>query len=281
MDAGENVIGRFDPSKRLWIGVCRRDVGADGCFELPHRAESASLEGSLGQQGEEALDLVEPGSRCGGKMHMPPGPLGEPVADQPGFVGAVIVHDDVDIEIRGHVSLDLVEEYADVIQIGARNMQNFSLLKRAGRARKPVLLKRGMSATLEEFLMAAEYIMSEGNYNVILCERGIRTFETATRNTFDVAAVPVLKTVSHLPVIVDPSHAAGVQMLVPILARAAVVVGADGLLVEVHPQPEKAASDGEQSLTFEQFDAMMADLDPYLSLRAAAEKACAVAGGLA
>ena len=124
-----------------------------------------------------------------------------------------------------------------------------------------------MTATLEDLLCSAQFLVASGNPDVILCERGIRTFETATRNTFDVAAVPVLKTVSRLPVIVDPSHAAGVQMLVPILARAAVVVGADGLLVEVHPQPEKAASDGEQSLALEQFDAMMADLDPYLRLR--------------
>jgi len=184
-------------------------------------------------------------------------------------------------EIMSETDVDVVAEYADIMQVGARSMENYSLLERLGRCGRPVLLKRGMTATLEDLLCSAQLLVASGNPDVILCERGIRTFETATRNTFDVAAVPVLKTVSHLPVIVDPSHAAGVRMLVPILARAAVVVGADGLLVEVHPQPEKAASDGEQSLTFEQFDAMMADLDPYLSLRAAAEKACAVAGGLA
>jgi len=137
-----------------------------------------------------------------------------------------------------------------------------------------------MTATLEDLLRSAQFLVECGNPDVILCERGIRTFETATRNTFDVAAVPVLKTVSRLPVIVDPSHAAGVRILVPILARAAVVVGADGLLVEVHPQPDKAASDGDQSLTFEQFATMMADLDPYLSLRLDASRICA-AGGLA
>ncbi|HZD30263.1 MAG TPA: 3-deoxy-7-phosphoheptulonate synthase, partial [Candidatus Angelobacter sp.] len=174
--------------------------------------------------------------------------------------------------------VEVVAEYADIMQVGARSMENYALLERLGSCRRPVLLKRGMTATLEDLLCSAQFIVANGNPDVILCERGIRTFETATRNTFDVAAVPVLKTVSHLPVIVDPSHAAGVRVLVPILARAAVVVGADGLLVEVHPQPEKAASDGEQSLTFADFDAMMADLDPYLSLRAA--EVCAVAGGL-
>ena len=183
-------------------------------------------------------------------------------------------------EVMSETDVDVVAEYADIMQVGARSMENFSLLERLGSCGRPVLLKRGMTATLEDLLRSAQLVVAFGNPDVILCERGIRTFETATRNTFDVAAVPVLKTVSHLPVIVDPSHAAGVRMLVPILARAAVVVGADGLIVEVHPQPEKAASDGEQSLTFGQFDAMMADLDPYLSLRIAGNQSCAVAGGL-
>ena len=145
-------------------------------------------------------------------------------------------------------SLDLVEEYADVIQIGARNMQNFSLLKRAGRAKLPVLLKRGMSATLDEFLMAAEYVMSEGNYNVILCERGVRTFSDFSRNTLDLAVVPAVHKRSHLPIMVDPSHGTGKRHKVLPLSRAAVAVGCDGLLVEVHHQPEKALSDGMQSL---------------------------------
>ena len=170
-------------------------------------------------------------------------------------------------EVMSETDVEVVAEYADIMQVGTRSMENFSLLERLGTCGRPVLLKRGMTATLEDLLCSAQFLVGAGNPNVILCERGIRTFETATRNTFDVAAVPVLKTVSHLPVIVDPSHAAGVRALVPILSRAAVVVGADGLLVEVHPQPEKAASDGEQSLTLEQFDAMMADLDPYLRLR--------------
>jgi 3-deoxy-7-phosphoheptulonate synthase len=150
-------------------------------------------------------------------------------------------------------SLDLVEHYADVIQIGARNMQNYSLLKRAGRARKPVLLKRGMSATLDEFLMAAEYILSEGNYNVMLCERGVRTFSDFSRNTLDLAVVPAVKKRSHLPILVDPSHGTGKRHKVLPLSLAAVAVGADGLLVEVHHEPEKALSDGVQSILPEEF----------------------------
>jgi len=160
-------------------------------------------------------------------------------------------------EAIDHESLDLVDEYADVIQIGARNMQNFSLLKRAGRAKKPVLLKRGMSATLEEFLMAAEYILSEGNYNVILCERGVRTFADHTRNTLDLSVVPAVQRLSHLPILVDPSHGTGKRNKVTPLSRAAVAVGADGLLVEVHNKPDEALSDGPQSLFPDQFDELM------------------------
>jgi len=182
-------------------------------------------------------------------------------------------------EVMSETDVELVAEYADIMQVGARSMENFSLLERLGTCGRPVLLKRGMTATLEDLLRSAQFIVSSGNPDVILCERGIRTFETATRNTFDVAAVPVLKTVSHLPVIVDPSHAVGVRALVPVLARAAVVVGADGLLVEVHPRPDKAFSDGEQSLTFDQFHSMMRDLDPYLGLRQQADRSFAAAGG--
>src|SRR6202167_3309972 len=166
--------------------------------------------------------------------------------------GLLIVTEAVDYE-----SLDLVDQYADVIQIGARNMQNFSLLKRAGRARKPVLLKRGISATLEEFLMAAEYIMSEGNYNIVLCERGIRTFADHTRNTLDLSIVPAVQRLSHLPIIVDPSHGTGKRNMVLPLARAGVAVGADGLMVEVHHAPDKALSDGAQSLYPDQFVELM------------------------
>jgi 3-deoxy-7-phosphoheptulonate synthase len=157
-------------------------------------------------------------------------------------------------------SLDLVEEYADVIQIGARNMQNFSLLKRAGRAKLPVLLKRGMSATLDEFLMAAEYVLSEGNYNVMLCERGVRTFSDFSRNTLDLAVVPAVKKRSHLPILVDPSHGTGKRHKVLPLSRAAIAVGADGLLVEVHHEPEKALSDGIQSILPDEFAALLCEV---------------------
>jgi 3-deoxy-7-phosphoheptulonate synthase len=163
-------------------------------------------------------------------------------------------------EAIDHSSLDLVEEYADIIQIGARNMQNFSLLRRAGQARKPVLLKRGMSATLDEFFMAAEYILSEGNTQLILCERGVRGIGSHARNTLDLAAIPYVKRESHLPIIADPSHAAGRRLLVGPLARGAVAVGADGLMIEVHHDPAHALSDGPQSLYPEQFTALMGDL---------------------
>jgi len=163
-------------------------------------------------------------------------------------------------EVMNTTEVDLVEEYADIIQIGARNVQNFALLKRVGLARKPVLLKRGMMTTVEELLMSAEYILSAGNENVILCERGIRTFETATRNTLDISAVPVLKELTHLPVIVDPSHAAGHWKYVLPLARAAVAVGADGLMIEVHPDPAKAVSDGLQSLKPEKYYQLMEEI---------------------
>ncbi len=157
-------------------------------------------------------------------------------------------------------TIDEVLKYTDIIQIGARNMQNFDLLKEVGKTKKPVLLKRGMSNTIKEFLMSAEYILSEGNFNVILCERGIRTFEDATRFTLDVAAVPVIKALSHLPIIVDPSHATGKWGLVCPCAKAAVAAGADGLEIEVHPHPEEAMSDGEQSLVPENFAKMMKEI---------------------
>ena len=163
-------------------------------------------------------------------------------------------------EVVNPADVDLVESYADILQIGARNVQNFALLKKVGHARKPVLLKRGMMTTIEELLMSAEYILSSGNPNVILCERGIRTFETSTRNTLDISAVPVLKNLTHLPVVIDPSHAAGNWKYVIPLSRAAVAVGADGIIVEVHPEPEKAVSDGAQSLKPEKFYQLMDDI---------------------
>jgi 3-deoxy-7-phosphoheptulonate synthase len=169
-------------------------------------------------------------------------------------------------ELMSEEQTGVVAEYADMIQIGARNMQNFALLKAVGRQKRPVLLKRGLSATIRELLMSAEYIAAHGNSQIVLCERGIRTFETATRNTCDISAVPVLNELTHLPVILDPSHAVGRRDLVPAVARAAVAVGADGLIVEVHPRPEEALSDGAQSLTLPQFQAMMRELAPYIRL---------------
>lgn len=163
-------------------------------------------------------------------------------------------------EVMDTRAVEMVCDYADVLQIGSRNMQNFPLLKEVGQCRKPVMLKRGMNATLDEYLLAAEYILAGGNANVILCERGIRSFETAYRNTMDLNAVPMLKKLSHLPVIVDPSHGTGHAWMVPDLAKAAVAVGADGLLVEVHNNPENALCDGPQSLSIEQFKKMMEDL---------------------
>jgi 3-deoxy-7-phosphoheptulonate synthase len=163
-------------------------------------------------------------------------------------------------EVMDHTQIPMMLEYADILQVGARNMQNYNLLKELGKISKPVLLKRGISATIEELLLSAEYIMSGGNYNVVLCERGIRTFESATRNTLDISAIPVIKKFSHLPIIVDPSHGTGRRDKVAPMARAAVAAGADGLLIEVHPDPEKALSDGAQSLYPEQFEQLMKEL---------------------
>lgn len=169
-------------------------------------------------------------------------------------------------EVTSAHAIEAAVKYVDMLQIGARNMQNFELLKEAGKSGMPVLLKRGLCATIDEWLNAAEYIISEGNPNIVLCERGIRTYETSTRNTLDISAVPVIRQKSHLPVIVDPSHATGVRAYVEPLAKAAVAVGADGLMIEVHPDPAKALSDGPQSLTFDAFDKLMADLKPYVDL---------------
>jgi 3-deoxy-7-phosphoheptulonate synthase len=169
-------------------------------------------------------------------------------------------------EVMSDSDVEMVAEYADILQIGARNMQNFALLKALGKTNRPVMLKRGLSSTIKELLMSAEYVVAHGNPNVILCERGIRTFETATRNTCDITAIPVLNELSHLPVILDPSHATGKRSLVPALSRAGVAIGADGLIVEAHPQPEKAISDGAQSLNLSQFANMMEELKPYVAL---------------
>jgi 3-deoxy-7-phosphoheptulonate synthase len=163
-------------------------------------------------------------------------------------------------EVMSTDTVPVVAEYADILQVGARNMQNYPLLERLGQIRKPVMLKRALSGTIKEWLMAAEYIVSKGNPNVMLCERGIRTFETATRNTLDINAIPVLKSLTHLPVIVDPSHGIGIRKHVAAIARAGVAAGADGIMIEVHPNPEKALSDGHQSLSFPEFDALMREV---------------------
>jgi len=169
-------------------------------------------------------------------------------------------------EVMNPAEVEVVAAYADILQVGARSMQNFVLLREVGKLNKPVLLKRGFAATIEEWLMAAEYILSEGNKQVILCERGIRTYETATRNTFDVAAIPLVKHLSHLPIIADPSHATGDSRLVGPVAKAAVAAGADGLLIEVHPDPQSARCDGAQSLTPDDFAALMRDVSAILSV---------------
>jgi 3-deoxy-7-phosphoheptulonate synthase len=169
-------------------------------------------------------------------------------------------------EVMNPREVDLVAQYADVMQVGARNVQNFSLLKELGQIRKPILLKRGLMTTVKEFLMSAEYILSEGNTNVILCERGIRTFETATRNTLDLSCIPVLKSETHLPVIVDPSHGTGLWELVAPMSRAAIAVGADGLMIEVHPDPANAYSDGPQSLKPAKYARLLEELKPFAEL---------------
>ena len=169
-------------------------------------------------------------------------------------------------EVTSHQAVETAVKYVDMLQIGARNMQNFFLLKEVGKTNLPVLLKRGLSATIDEWLNSAEYIMSEGNKNVVLCERGIRTFETATRNTLDLSAIPVLKSKTHLTVIVDPSHGTGVRAYVSPLAKASVAAGADGLMIEVHPTPETALSDGPQSLTPQDFDQLVKELRPLAEL---------------
>ena len=181
-------------------------------------------------------------------------------------------------EVMAADDAPLVAEYADILQIGSRSMENFALLEAAAQTGRPILLKRGMVATLADLLRSAQCIVSYGNPNVILCERGIRTFETATRNTFDISAIVVLNEICRLPVIADPSHAAGRRPLVPGLARAAVAAGADGMIVEVHPHPEQAWSDGEQSLTFAEFDDMMEDLAPWCELRALRSRAAEPVG---
>ncbi len=169
-------------------------------------------------------------------------------------------------EVMDTKDINLISSCADVLQVGARNMHNFSLLKELGKTKKPILLKRGLAATIEEFLYAAEYILKEGNQNVILCERGIRTFETSTRNTLDLSAIPLIKSITKLPIIVDPSHGTGVKELIIPMSKAAIAAGADGLIIEVHNNPQEALSDKDQSLNFQEFSLLLKEINPYLKL---------------
>ena len=235
------------------IVVIAGPCSVEGLEMLDQTARAVASEGARGLRGGAFKPRSSPYSFRG---------MGEEglkiLADVRSTTGLPIV-----TEVMDTRRVDLVASYADMLQIGARNMQNYSLLTEVGRLQRPVLLKRGMSATVEDLLLAAEYIMSQGNPNVVLCERGIRTFGTATRNTFDLAAIPVLKRETHLPVLADPSHAGGRRHLVAPLAYAAIAAGADGLLVEVHPDPETATSDGEQSLDFAEFSDLMRALRPF------------------
>jgi 3-deoxy-7-phosphoheptulonate synthase len=243
---GGTAVG--DPRVAVVAGPC----SVEGLDMLSEAAKHVKKAGAVGLRGGAFKPRSSPYSFGG---------LGEDglkmLADVRAETGLPVV-----TEVMDPRQADLVAEYADVLQIGARNMQNYTLLTEVGRLHRPILLKRGMSATIEDLLLAAEYVMKQGNKNVILCERGIRTFSDATRNTFDLAAIPVLKKETHLPVVADPSHAAGRRDLVAPLAYAAVAAGADGLLIEVHPEPEQAVSDGDQSPTFDEFDALMAGLEP-------------------
>ncbi len=264
-----NLVVRADNQPRTIVRVGDIEIGG-GDFVV--MAGPCSVE-SERQTLDTAVAVAKHGARVlrGGAFK----PRSSPYAFQGlGKAGLIILAKAREItglaivtEVMSERDVELVSEYADILQIGARSMENYSLLEAVGRSGRPVLLKRGLMAKLEDLLRSAQFILECGNPDVILCERGIRTFETATRNTFDIAAVPVLNAVSHLPVVVDPSHAAGIREIVPILARASAAVGADGLIVEVHPAPQQALSDGEQSLTFSGFSDMMHDLEPYLSLR--------------
>ncbi len=245
------------------VNVGGVDVGGSGVVVIGGPCAVESL--------DQTLTIAEHVKRCGGQLFRGGAykPRTSPYSFQglgePGLEILARVRDEFDLpiitEAIDHQSLQLVDQYADCIQVGARNMQNFALLKSAGRARKPVLLKRGMSATLEELLLSAEYIMSEGNYNVILCERGVRTFADHTRNTLDLSVVPAIKRISHLPILVDPSHGTGKRNKVLPMSRAAIAVGADGVLIEVHHKPEEALSDGPQAILPATFEQLVREVD--------------------
>jgi 3-deoxy-7-phosphoheptulonate synthase len=268
------VMKPYKLASREFVGESSRVRVGDGAGAVVGGRELAVIAGPCSVEGREMLRETAHAIRAAGAGMLRGGAF-KPRSSPYAFQGLGLTALQMMAEVRAETGLpivtevmdtrqvELVAEYADMLQIGARNMQNFSLLSEVGRIQRPVLLKRGMSATITELLMAAEYIMAQGNRDVILCERGIRTFETATRNTFDVAAIPVLKAETHLPVLVDPSHAGGRADLVVPLSFAAVAAGADGLIVEVHPRPEEALSDGDQSLTPAAFDDLMRMLRPF------------------
>jgi 3-deoxy-7-phosphoheptulonate synthase len=268
------VMKPYKLAAREFVGESSRVRVGDGASAVVGGRELAIIAGPCSVEGREMLRQTAHSVRAAGAGMLRGGAF-KPRSSPYAFQGLGKAALEMLAEVRAETGLpivtevmdtrqvELVGEYADMLQIGARNMQNFALLSEVGRIQRPVLLKRGLSATIKELLMAAEYIMAQGNRDVILCERGIRTYETATRNTLDVAAIPVLKRETHLPVMVDPSHAGGRADLVAPLAFAAVAAGADGLVIEVHPCPEQALSDGDQSLSLTAFDDFMTQLRPF------------------
>jgi len=268
------VMKPYKLAAREFVGEGSRIRVGDGVGAVVGGNELAIIAGPCSVEGRDMLFQTARSVRAAGAGMLRGGAF-KPRSSPYAFQGLGLAALQMLAEVRAETGLpivtevmdtrqvELVGEYADMLQIGARNMQNFSLLSEVGRIQRPVLLKRGLSATIKELLMAAEYIMAQGNRDVILCERGIRTYETATRNTLDIGAIPVLKRETHLPVLVDPSHAGGRADLVAPLAFAAIAAGADGLIVEVHPNPEQALSDGDQSLSLEGFDDFMRRLRPF------------------
>ncbi|MEX2584215.1 MAG: 3-deoxy-7-phosphoheptulonate synthase [Gemmatimonadota bacterium] len=268
------VMKPYKLAAREFVGESSRVRVGDGAGAIVGGQELAIVAGPCSVEGREMLRQTAQAVKAAGAGMIRGGAF-KPRSSPYAFQGLGLAALEMLAEVRAETGLPIVTEvmdtrqveqvgeYADMLQIGARNMQNFSLLSEVGRIQRPVLLKRGLSATLKELLMAAEYIMAQGNRDVILCERGIRTYETATRNTLDIAAIPVLKRETHLPVMVDPSHAGGRVDLVGPLSFAAIAAGADGLIVEVHPSPEQALSDGDQSLTLEAFELFMRSLRPF------------------
>jgi 3-deoxy-7-phosphoheptulonate synthase len=269
------VMKPYKLAAREFVGESSRVRVGDGASAIVGGQELAIVAGPCSVEGREMLQETARSVRAAGAGMLRGGAF-KPRSSPYAFQGLGLAALQMLAEVRAETGLpivtevmdtrqvELVGEYADMLQIGARNMQNFSLLSEIGKIQRPVLLKRGLSATIKELLMAAEYIMAQGNRDVILCERGIRTYETATRNTLDIGAIPVLKRETHLPVFVDPSHAGGRADLVAPLSFAAVAAGADGLIVEVHPCPEQALSDGDQSLSLDAFDDLMRRLRPFV-----------------